>query len=301
MFDLSKLPLIHLEIIDGSPCPTAPSMKEALRLGAAMDRARKDALKKRLEDRQEFHRLSTETPHETNRLFLESLQNSLLETIVSLKASSELERPNKTTENIFNEEKAALLNNLEKAQSLGLLRVISDPKEESGTEFTCGEIKLDSSIDPSYSGSSSDRSKLYFMLMNNENSKLVSRPLLRIFSDEKNQENPFYHLNIEFTGTPEKNTSIINTLFRNTKKAETRLEFEESRNRHSRLLTLLKAEAIILEHLFFEYELEKKASPRDNLNLLKSIVDLLSAQESQATARSGQIKSGKAFEARPFL
>lgn len=300
MFDLNTLPFIHLEHnIDGRRYPTAPSNEEAFRLGDEMRKAGKDTPIKELEARRKFHRLSTETPQETNRLFLESLQDSLLENILSLKALSELNQRNNSNENILNEEKAALLNNLKKAQSLGLLRVIPDLKEESGTEFTRGEIKLHRSIDPSYSVSSGDRSKLYFMLMNNENSQLVSKPLLRIFSDERNRQNPFYHLNIEFTGTPKKNISLVNTLFRNTNKAETRLEFEESRNRHSRVLKLFQAENNISEYLF-EHKLGKKASPKDNLNLLKSIVDLLLVQKSQPTARSGQIESGEAFEGKPF-
>jgi hypothetical protein len=200
MFDLNTLPLIYLERRDGGKYPTASSIKEAYQLGDEMGEARKRALIEKLEARQEFHRLSTEMPHETNRLFLESLQDSLLENILSLKALSELNQRNHSPENILNEEKFALLNNLKKAQSLGLLKVIPDLNEESGTEFTRGEIKLHHSIDPSYSFSSGDRSKLYFMLMNNENSQLVSKPLLRIFSNERNRQNPFYHLNIEFTG-----------------------------------------------------------------------------------------------------
>jgi len=200
MFDLNTLPLIYLERRDGGKYPTAPSIKEAFRLGDEMRKARKDTPIKELEARRKFHRLSTETPQETNRLFLESLQDSLLENILSLKALSELNQRNHSPENILNEEKFALLNNLKKAQSLGLLKVIPDLNEESGTEFTRGEIKLHHSIDPSYSFSSGDRSKLYFMLMNNENSQLVSKPLLRIFSNERNRQNPFYHLNIEFTG-----------------------------------------------------------------------------------------------------
>jgi hypothetical protein len=226
MFDLNTVPLIYLERRDGGKYPTAPSIKEAYRLGDEMREARKRALIKKLEARREFHRLSTETPHETNRLFLKSLRDSLRENILSLKALSELNQRNNSTENILNEKKSALLNNLKKAQSLGLLRVTPDLNEESGTEFTRGEIKLHHSIDPSYSFSSGDRSKLYFMLMNNENSQLVSKPLLRIFSNEGNRQNPFYHLNIEFTGTPQKKTSIINTLFRNTNEAEIRLESE---------------------------------------------------------------------------
>jgi hypothetical protein len=213
---------------------------------------------------------------------------------------SELNQRNHSPENILNEEKFALLNNLKKAQSLGLLKVIPDLNEESGTEFTRGEIKLHHSIDPSYSFSSGDRSKLYFMLMNNENSQLVSKPLLRIFSNERNRQNPFYHLNIEFTGTPQKKTSIINTLFRNTNKAKTRLESEESRHQHNRALKLFQAENNILEYLFFEHKLRKEASPEDNLNLLKSIIDLLSAQTGQLIARSGQIESGVVCECKPF-
>jgi len=111
-----------------------------------------------------------------------------------------------------------------------------------------------------------------------------SKPILRIFSDEGNHSNPFYHLNIEFSDALRKDRASINSLFR---------------NKNNGTVSDTQAENKILEYLF-EDELGKAAQPEDNLNLLISINELLSAQKSEEGIRSGQIESGEAFDGKPF-
>jgi len=290
MSELKDLPLICLESRNGDGYPKTPhpsrSFQEGTKLppqepclktaylrGAEIHKANSTALAAKLGG---LYKLSTKTPKETNELFLKSLRNTFQENISSLKELSELNQNNPIVKAMLNKEKSAFLNNLRKAHSLGLLRVVPEQQKESDIEspiFTSGEIKLHHSIDPGYLVSSRDRSKLHFMIMNNENSQSSSEPILRIFSDEGNHKNPFYHLNIEFTGTLPQNKASINDLF-------------GSANH-------------ILEYLF-EHKLGTTASPKDNLNLLKSINELLSAQKSEPLVSSGQIKSAEAFNGRPF-
>lgn len=85
-----------------------------------------------------------------------------------------------------------------------------------------------------------------------------------------------------------------------SKNPEIRQKFkEESQDQYHRTLELFKAESNILEYLF-QHKLGKTASSKDNLNLLKFINELLSAQTSQPIVRSGQMKSGEAFDGKPF-
>ena len=240
-----------------------------------------------------------------NEFSLKSLRDALQENILSLKELSEFSQNNKTAINMVNEEKSALLKNLEKAQSLGLLKVIPVQQKESDIKspsLTSGEIKLHDSIDPSYLVTSRDRSKLHFMIMNNENSQSSSEAILRIFSDEGNHKNPFYHLNIEFSDALPQDKASINSLFRNNETVSDTSDdlLKKFQNeQYNRTLKSFQAENNILEYLF-EHELGKAAQPNDNLNLLISINELLSAQKSEEGIRSGQIKSGEAFESKPF-
>jgi hypothetical protein len=351
MFELNSLPFICLESRDGER-PKASSLKEALVVGAEIREAKRAALGEKLQDRQELNKLSTEPPQETNKLFLKSVQDTLGENILSLKELSKFNQNNHTAKTMLNKEKRVFLNNLKKAHSLSLLKVVPSQQEELDIKspvFISGEIQLHHSIDPSYLSSSRDRSKLYFMIMNDENLRSGSKPVLRIFSDEGNRENPFYNFNAEFTDTLGSNKTNIDTLFKSKDSAtasnisteqfkrlidyfqkeglpdrvenvpqkvikydrepqalegsrnhEIRQQLnEESRNEHNRLLKLFQEEDRILEYLF-EAKLGKIPSPRDNLNLLKSINELLSAQKSEPLARSGQIQSGEAFDGRPF-
>jgi hypothetical protein len=246
-------------------------------------------------------------PQETNELFLKSLRNTLQENILSLKELSKFSQNNKTAIIMLNKEKSAFLNNLKHAHSLGLLEVVPDQQEESDIKspiFTSGEIKLHHSIDPSYLVTSRGRSKLHFMIMNNENSQSSSEPILRIFSDEGHNQNPFYHLNVEFKNNRKNNTIVVNDLFRSenhgtTSNISTEQFKEKSQNEHHGTLKLFQAENDILEYLF-QHKLGKTASPKDNLNLLKFINELLSAQTGQPIVRSGQIKSGETFDGKPF-
>jgi hypothetical protein len=367
MSELKNLPFIYLKSRNGDGYPRIPpppkslqedtetqhpeelSLKVAFKQGKAIQSKEEAALAAKLK---ELYELSTE-PKETNELFLKSLRNTLQKNTLSLRESSKLSPNNlsiRTINDDDDERKTTFLNNLKKAHSLGLLKVIPDQQKESDIEssiFTSGEIKLHHSIDPSYSSTNRVRSRLYFMLMNNENSQLKSEPVLRIFSDEGNRRNPFYHLNIEFTDALPQNKISINSLFRNEGTAsnlsiekfnglinyfadeglpdkidhlpaevrnyyqnsqalkdsnnpEIRRQLdEESQNEHNRLAKLFQAENHILEYLS-EHKLGKAASARDNLNLLKSISELLSAQKSKPIARSGQIESGKAFDGKPF-
>ena len=350
MSELNNLPFICLEFRDRDVYPKASSLKEALEVGAEIQAKEKAALVKELQERYEINKLSTEPPEETNRLFLKSMQDTLQKNILSLKELSEFKQNNKTATKMFNIEQSAFLNNLKKAHSLNLLKVIPNLKEESDIKpsiFTSGEIKLHHSIDPSYSSANRVRSRLYFMLMNNENSQSSSKPILRIFSDEGNHQNPFYHFNVEFTDTPSQNKTAINSLFRNqelasnlsiekfngfinyfaheglpdelynlpsevkdyyqnpdalnkTNNQEIRQQLNlESRDEHDRLSKLLQKEDYILEYLL-RHKLKKTSLAIDNLNLLKSINELLSVQKNQPIVRSGQIQSGDTFNGRPF-
>ena len=353
MSDLKDLPFICLEFRDGDVYPKAPCLKQALVVGAEIREAKRVALATRLQDRYELNKLSTKMPQETNELFLKSLRNTLQENILSLKELSKFSQNNKTAIIMLNKEKSAFLNNLKHAHSLGLLEVVPDQQEESDIKspiFTSGEIKLHHSIDPSYLVTSRGRSKLHFMIMNNENSQSSSEPILRIFSDEGHNQNPFYHLNVEFKNNRKNNTIVVNDLFRSENHGTTsnisteqfnrltdyftieglpdkidNLPTEviryyrspkaltdsnnpeirqrcknESRDEHQRILELFKAESNILEYLF-QHNLGKTATSRDNLNLLKFINELLSAQTDQAIViSSGQINSGETFNGKPF-
>jgi len=350
MSELNNLPFICLEFRDRDVYPKASSLKEALEVGAEIQAKEKAALVEKLQERYEINKLSTEPPEETNRLFLKSMQDTLQKNILNLKELSEFKQNNKTATKMFNIEKSAFLNNLKEAHSLNLLKVIPNLEEESGIKapvFTSGEIKLHHSIDPSYLTTGRDRSKLHFMIMNNENSQSSSKPILRIFSDEGNHQNPFYHFNVEFTDTPSQNKTAINSLFRNqelasnlsiekfnglinyfaheglpdklynlpsevkdyyqnpdalnkTNNQEIRQQLDlESRDEHDRLSKLLQKEDYILEYLL-RHKLKKTSLTIDNLNLLRSINELLSVQKNQPIVRSGQIQSGEAFNGRPF-
>jgi hypothetical protein len=307
MSDLKDLPFICLEFRDRDVYPKAPCLKQALVVGAEIHEAKRVALATRLQDRHELNKLSTKMPQETNELFLKSLRNTLQENILSLKELSKFSQNNKTAIIMLNKEKSAFLNNLKHAHSLGLLEVVPDQQEESDIKspiFTSGEIKLHHSIDPSYLVTSRGRSKLHFMIMNNENSQSSSEPILRIFSDEGHNQNPFYHLNVEFKNNRKNNTIVVNDLFRSenhgtTSNISTEQFKEKSQNEHHGTLKLFQAENDILEYLF-QHKLGKTASPKDNLNLLKFINELLSAQTGQPIVRSGQIKSGETFDGKPF-
>jgi hypothetical protein len=216
MFELNSLPFICLEPRDGER-PKASSLKEALGVGAEIREAKRAALGEKLQDRQELNKLSTEPPQETNKLFLKSVQDTLGENILSLKELSKFNQNNHTAKTMLNKEKRVFLNNLKKAHSLSLLKVVPSQQEELDIKspvFISGEIQLHHSIDPSYLSSSRDRSKLYFMIMNDENLRSGSKPVLRIFSDEGNRENPFYNFNAEFTDTLGSNKTNIDTLFK---------------------------------------------------------------------------------------
>lgn len=323
MSDLKDLPLIYLKSRNGDGYPriphtsqyfqedmeaqysSEPPLKEAFSQGTAIHAARRDDLAVKLKDRQQLKALSTEMHQKANEFSLKSLRDALQENILSLKELSEFSQNNKTAINMVNEEKSALLKNLEKAQSLGLLKVIPVQQKESDIKspsLTSGEIKLHDSIDPSYLVTSRDRSKLHFMIMNNENSQSSSEAILRIFSDEGNHKNPFYHLNIEFSDALPQDKASINSLFRNNETVSDTSDdlLKKFQNeQYNRTLKSFQAENNILEYLF-EHELGKAAQPNDNLNLLISINELLSAQKSEEGIRSGQIKSGEAFEGKPF-
>ena len=145
MLDLKNLPHIYLTSRNGDgdryPKITPPSQEdierypepssltEAFNIGAEIRETKRVALAARLQDRQELNKLSTETPQATNKLFLESLQNSLQENILSLKELSEFSQNNKTAISMLNQEKSAFLSNLKHAHSLGLLEVVADPQE----------------------------------------------------------------------------------------------------------------------------------------------------------------------------
>ena len=86
MSDLNNLQFICLELRDRDVYPKASSLKEAFVVGAKIREAKRADLAVKLQDRWELNKLSTESPQETNRLFLKSFQNTLKENILSFKA-----------------------------------------------------------------------------------------------------------------------------------------------------------------------------------------------------------------------
>ena len=200
-------------------------------------------------------------------------------------------------------EKKNFLEQIERIHDLGLLKIVQEQKLEANNShtqpFISGEIKLNHLIDPSYSSKIQNRSKLYFMIMNDESiSKSEPKTELRIFSDEPNPENPFYHLNIEFP--PNKVSNKIKNLFKGTIDTQPYLAHNSALNKeHENISKLLEAENKVIDYLSLRH-LGKTASSIDDLNLLKSLNQIINISKSSLISRCNEIKSGESFTSTTF-
>ena len=305
-----ELGFIALEHRDNSPFPVAASLKEALALGGQL---RKDELNRKLRERQSLNELARTIPSEANREFINTLKGDLKKSIQELKEISFIEA-NKEQREQQNSKHKNFLEIITRIHNLGFLEIIPDSgsnlkmENSSSTKdpFIRGELKLSHLIDPSYSNKVHHRPKLYFMIMNEKHDlKTNPKTELRIYSDDSNPESPFYHLNIEFD---KKNLNEqIKNIFRSRtnhgtqtqKLANSSNQFLELEQEHEKIHKLLDAENKIIEYLTLR-QLGKAPSSIDNLNLLKSLNQIIDTSKSSLISRSQEIQSGESFTGKPF-